>query len=72
VTVGALFGQAAWDYDRARRQLVPDFDRFYGAVLESIPFRGEQEILVLDLGAGTGLLSAVVAVEVSAGAGDAR
>jgi hypothetical protein len=26
VTVGALFGQAAWDYDRARRQLVPGFE----------------------------------------------
>ena len=37
--VGALFGQAAGDYDRARRQLVPGFDHFYGAVLESIPFR---------------------------------
>ena len=61
MTVGALFGQAAWDYDRARRQLVPGFDRFYGAVLESIPFREEQEIRVLDLGAGTGLLSAMVA-----------
>ena len=53
MTVGALFGQAAWDYDRARRQLVPGFDRFYGAVLESIPFREEQEIQVLDLGDGT-------------------
>jgi hypothetical protein len=38
VTVGALF--------------VPGFDRFYGTVLESIPFREEQEIRVLDLGAG--------------------
>jgi tRNA (cmo5U34)-methyltransferase len=61
VTVGSLFGQAAWDYDRTRRQLVPGFDRFYGAVLESNPFGEEQEIRVLDLGAGTGLLSAVVA-----------
>ena len=40
---------------------MPGFDRFYGAVLESIPFREEQEIRVLDLGAGTGLLSAMVA-----------
>jgi tRNA (cmo5U34)-methyltransferase len=61
VTVGALFGEAARDYDRARRQLVPGFDRFYGAVLESIPFQREQEIQVLDLGAETGLLSARVA-----------
>jgi tRNA (cmo5U34)-methyltransferase len=61
VRVGALFGQAAGDYDRARRQLVPGFDHFYGAVLESIPFGEGQEIRVLDLGAGTGLLSALVA-----------
>lgn len=61
MTVGALFGEAAWDYDRARRQLVPGFDSFYGAVIESVPFQTEQEIRVLDLGAGTGLLSAMVA-----------
>jgi tRNA (cmo5U34)-methyltransferase len=61
VTVGTLFGQGAWDYDRTRRQLVPGLERFYGAVLDSIPFGEEQDIRVLDLGAGTGLLSAVVA-----------
>jgi tRNA (cmo5U34)-methyltransferase len=61
VSVGALFGGAARDYDRARRQLVLGFDRFYGAVLESVPFAEEREIKVLDLGAGTGLLSAMVA-----------
>ena len=61
MTVGSLFGEAARDYDRARRQLVPGFDRFYGAVLESVPFMEGQEIKVLDLGAGTGLLSAMVA-----------
>ena len=43
MTVGALFGEAARDYDRARRQLVPGFDRFYRVVLESIPFQTEQE-----------------------------
>ena len=61
MTVGEAFGQAARDYDRIRRQLVPGFDRFYGAVVENIPFGEEQEIRVLDLGAGTGLLSAMVA-----------
>jgi tRNA (cmo5U34)-methyltransferase len=61
VTAGALFGQAAWDYDRSRRQLVPGFEQFYGAVPESVPFGEQQEIRVLDLGAGTGLLSAMVA-----------
>ena len=61
MTVGSLFGEAARDYDRARRQLVPGFDRFYGAALESVPFAEEQEIKVLELGAGTGLLSAMIA-----------
>lgn len=56
-----LFDEAAEGYDRARRQLVPDLDGFYGAVLDSVPFRREEEIRVLDLGAGTGLLSAMVA-----------
>jgi len=64
VTVGSLFGEAARDYDRARRQLVPGFDRFYGAALESVPFMEGQEIKVLDLGAGTGLLSAMVAEKI--------
>ena len=61
MTVGAAFGTAAWDYDRSRRQLVPGFDEFYGALLESVPIAQEREIEVLDLGAGTGLLSAMVA-----------
>jgi tRNA (cmo5U34)-methyltransferase len=61
VTVGTAFGTAAWDYDRSRRQLVPGFDEFYGALLESVPFAKERKIEVLDLGAGTGLLSAMVA-----------
>lgn len=58
---GVLFDEAADSYDRARRQLVPGFDGFYGAVLEAMPFGMEEEIRVLDLGAGTGLLSAMVA-----------
>jgi hypothetical protein len=37
VTVGTTFGAAAWGYDRSRRQLVPGFDEFYGALLESVP-----------------------------------
>jgi tRNA (cmo5U34)-methyltransferase len=60
-TVEALFDTAAEDYDRARRQLVPPFDAFYGTVVDSIPHEREDAIRVLDLGAGTGLLSAFVA-----------
>ena len=48
-----------WDpavYDAPRRRLVPDFDRFYGTAAELVA--GARR--VLDLGAGTGLLSAAV------------
>jgi len=60
-TVAALFDAAAEDYDRARRQLVPPFDDFYRTVTDSIPHERDDAIRVLDLGAGTGLLSAFVA-----------
>lgn len=56
-----LFDKAAEGYDRSRRQLVPSFDDFYGAAVESIPHESDAAIRVLDLGAGTGLLSALVA-----------
>ena len=58
---GAVFDGAAAGYDRARRQLVPPFDGFYEAAVGAIPYRREDEIWVVDLGAGTGLLSAMVA-----------
>ena len=61
MTVGALFDEAAGGYDEARRRLVPGIDELYRSVLESIPFGVDEPIKVLDLGAGTGLLSAVVA-----------
>lgn len=61
MSVGALFDEAAGGYDEARRRLVPGIDGLYRSVLESIPFGVDEPIKVLDLGAGTGLLSAVVA-----------
>jgi tRNA (cmo5U34)-methyltransferase len=60
-TVEVLFDRAARDYDRARRQLVPCFDELYGTVLSLLRFRQWAEVSILDLGAGTGLLSALVA-----------
>jgi tRNA (cmo5U34)-methyltransferase len=61
VTVGALFDEAAGGYDDARRLLVPGLEGLYAAVLEAVPFGRDENIKVLDLGAGTGLLSAEVA-----------
>ena len=61
MSVAALFDAAAENYDRARRQLVPPLDDFYGTAVEAIPYEREDAIRVLDLGAGTGLLGAFVA-----------
>ena len=58
--VRTAFDRTAHDYDRSRRQLVPCFEDFYGAVLDLLPFEPESRARVLDLGAGTGLLSALI------------
>ncbi len=60
-SVQRAFDLAAEDYDRTRRKLVPGFDDFYRAAIDLIPFPHEQEIEVLDLGAGTGMLAAFIA-----------
>ncbi len=59
--VGAVFDEAAEGYDRTRRLLVPGLDGFYGAVFGLVPFGRDEPVRVLDLGAGTGFLSAMVA-----------
>src|SRR5215472_15016204 len=59
--IHSLFDRTAETYDRARRRLIPCFDELYRAAVEAIPFRRDDPIEVLDLGAGTGLLSAFVA-----------
>ena len=56
-----LFDQCATEYDRDRQALVPCFDEFYGTVLRVIPFASQASMRVLELGAGTGLLAAMVA-----------
>ena len=55
------FDGAAPGYDRGCLRSMPDPDGFYGAVVEGLPFGRDEELRVLDLGAGTGLLSAKVA-----------
>jgi tRNA (cmo5U34)-methyltransferase len=59
----AVFDQAAAGYDALRRRLIPCFDPFYRATLDLIEEHwppGRSRARVLDLGAGTGLLSAFV------------
>ncbi|MFO1432045.1 MAG: methyltransferase domain-containing protein [Candidatus Competibacteraceae bacterium] len=60
MTVKTVFDKYAASYDDTRRQLIPCFDDFYGTAVSLLPFSREQQIEVLDLGAGTGLLSAKV------------
>jgi len=57
----AVFAAHAASYDAARRALIPPFDRFYGAAVEALELANAPLARVLDLGAGTGLLSGMVA-----------
>jgi tRNA (cmo5U34)-methyltransferase len=52
-----VFQAYASDYEAARRRLVPGYDAFYGAAVEAVGMLGRPPGTVLDLGAGTGLLS---------------
>jgi tRNA (cmo5U34)-methyltransferase len=56
-----VFAGAASIYDEARRRLVPGFDAFYDAAVEALDLVERPIRNVLDLGAGTGLLSARIA-----------
>ena len=59
--IHSLFDRTAETYDRARRRLIPCFDELYRAAIDALPFKRDDVVDVLDLGAGTGLLSAFVA-----------
>jgi tRNA (cmo5U34)-methyltransferase len=56
----SVFASHAGDYDAQRRRLVPCFEPFYGTAVDLLGLRGGSVRRVLDLGAGTGLLSAAV------------
>lgn len=56
--VEKAFNKYALVYDETRRQFIPCFDDFYAMALELIPDHKTPSIL--DLGAGTGLVSSMV------------
>jgi SAM-dependent methyltransferase len=63
-----LFSRDAADYDDLRRRLIPCFDDFYGSALKVIQeWRPPRAFDVLDIGAGTGLFSAMVLAQHHAG-----
>jgi tRNA (cmo5U34)-methyltransferase len=58
----AAFSAHAPEYTALRRRLVPGFDQFYGTAIDALRLPGVGPVRrVLDVGAGTGLLSAFVA-----------
>lgn len=61
MSVRDAFDGAAGSYDWKLRRFIPDFEEFYGAVLEFVPFEEDAAVRGLDLGAGTGVLSEMVA-----------
>jgi tRNA (cmo5U34)-methyltransferase len=59
--VARLFDAVAGSYDEGRRRLVPCLDDFYGTAVELAVRRLGPRPRILDLGAGTGLLSQLLA-----------
>ena len=56
----SIFAEHAPEYNALRRRLVPELDAFYGTAADLLALRGRAVERVLDLGAGTGILSAHV------------
>jgi tRNA (cmo5U34)-methyltransferase len=56
----SVFAAHAHEYHAQRRRIVPCFDQFYGTAVELLALRAGPVRRVLDLGAGTGLMSEAV------------
>ncbi len=61
MSIQSVFDKYASQYDMSRKKLIPCFDDFYQIAIKEIPFTKEQNIDVLDLGSGTGLMAGLVA-----------
>ena len=60
MNVAKLFDEAAESYDTTRKKYIPCIADFYGILIEQIPFEPQDKFTVLDLGAGTGLLTSMI------------
>lgn len=56
----SVFDSHAAHYEAARNRLIPPFEAFYGTAVTAVGLAGGEIRRVLDLGAGTGMLSAFV------------
>lgn len=56
----SVFDEHASHYNGPRRQLIPPFDSFYGTAIDAVTLAGPDPRRILDLGAGTGMLSQMV------------
>jgi tRNA (cmo5U34)-methyltransferase len=59
------FNKYASNYDESRKQLIPCFHEFYKTVIKIIPFKHSEKFAILDIGAGTGLLTELIAKKYS-------
>jgi len=60
MSIKEIFDAGADQYDRQRRMVIPCFNDFYQTAIDLIPFNGSDSFKFLDLGAGTGLLTAFI------------
>jgi tRNA (cmo5U34)-methyltransferase len=60
MSIKEIFDAGADKYDRQRRMGLPCFNDFYQTAIDLIPFSGTDSFTFLDLGAGTGLLTAFI------------
>lgn len=56
----SVFNSHAAHYEEARNRLIPPFEAFYGTAVTAVGHAGPDVRRILDLGAGTGMLSAFV------------
>ena len=55
------FEQDAGGFDELIRKLIPDYERMIGILVDVISFPEERSLTVMDLGCGTGAVSAAIA-----------